>query len=66
MVRPGIIQRTWLGELARSLAQLGTPGREQRARHGLMETSLHELDTVLEMTIRGNAGLFLTSTAWSW
>ncbi len=64
MVRPGIIQRTWLGELARSLAQLGTPGREQRATWADGLESLHELDTVLEMTIRGSAGLFLTSTAW--
>ncbi len=64
MVRPGIIQRTWLGELARSLVQLGIPDRGQHATWAVGLESLHELDTVLEMTIRGGAGLFLTSNAW--
>ena len=63
MVRPGIIQRTWLGELAKSLAQLGQPYGSDRRPWAASLDSLSELDMVLDMSIRGGAGIFLTSNA---
>ncbi|MFT3945193.1 MAG: hypothetical protein QM705_15405 [Ancrocorticia sp.] len=65
MVRPGIIQRTWLGELAKSLAQLGQPYGSDRRPWAANLDSLYELDMVLDMSIRdGGAGIFLTSNAF--
>lgn len=51
-MRHGIIQRTWLGELAKSLAQLGWPYASERRPWAAHLDALHELDMVLDMALR--------------
>lgn len=63
IVRPGIVQRTWLGELARSLVQLGQPYGVERAGWAAGLDSMSELDMVVEKTLRGSS-MFLVSNAW--
>ena len=61
LVRPGIIMRTWLRELAQSLAGLRQPREGESVAWSDDLQSLHEIDRLLDGVLRG-PGTFVTLT----